>query len=274
MARGASFAINSYSYTLHHTALDCVRRWVAEGSSEFELMMYPGHLWPGDLDTAGRRTLRADIEALGARVITLNMPNVDLNVAGAAREMREYTLGLLEGVVGLAGDLGAEGVVIGLGKANPLFPAPTERLTGHFYAALDRLLPLANRAGTALWVENMPFSFIPSADGIMTALDRYGAPEIGVVYDVANGVFIGEDAGDGLRRVTSRLKLVHLSDTGRQAYRHDPVGRGVVPFADLPPVLVEIGHARRPVLEIISTDADRDIADSADRLLAMGWGRP
>jgi sugar phosphate isomerase/epimerase len=211
------------------------------------------------------------VEARGLRLVTLNMPNIDMNIAGASQEMRRYTLDLLENIVLLAGELGAPGVVIGPGKANPLFPAPAERLTGHFFAALDRLLPIARQAGTALWVENMPFAFLPDIAGLMAAVARYGADEIGVVYDVANGHFIGEDIGDALRACGSRLRLVHLSDTNRQHYRHAPVGEGTVPFGGLPAVLAEVGHARRPVLEIIAPEADRGILASVDRLTAMGF---
>jgi hypothetical protein len=57
----------------------------------------------------------------------------------------------------------------------------------------------------------------------------------------------------------------------RQAYRHDPVGLGTVPFAEAPPVLAAIGYSARPMLEIISRDPDRDIVASAAKLAAMGF---
>ena len=199
------------------------------------------------------------------------MPNIDLNIAGATREMREYSRGILRQVVQLAGDLGVPGVIIGPGKANPLFPAPPERLTGYFFEALDELVPLAEQAGTRLLVENMPFAFLPDADGLMRALDRYGSDAIGTVYDLANGFFIGEDLGTGLRRMKERLALVHVSDTGPAVYRHDPVGRGQVPFDQVPKVLSEIGYAAPLVLEIISLQPDDDIAASIARLSSMGW---
>ncbi len=265
------FAVNTYSYTFSHSAQDCLTHLAAQGYTDFELMMYPGHLWPPDLDEAARRTLRRQVAARRLRVITLNMPNIDLNIAAAAAEMRAHTLGLLRGVVELAGDLEAAGVVVGPGKANPLFPAPREQLLGHFFRALDELVPLAERAGTGLFVENMPFAFLPDADGLMRALDDYGDDRLGVVYDVANGVFAGEDPGAGLRRVRRRLRLVHLSDTGTAVYRHDPVGRGVVPFAELPPVLREVGYREPAVLEIISANGDQDLRDSTARLFDMGW---
>lgn len=265
------FAINTYSYTMSHSAADCVTHLIDAGYSDFELMMYPGHLWPADMDPAARSGLRQHIEARGARVITLNMPNVDLNLAGAAEEMRAYTLGLLRGVVGLAGDLGVPGVVLGIGKANPLFPAPTERLVGYFYQALDELLPLAEKAGTELWVENMPFSFISDVDTLMNMLDQYGGDDVGFVYDVANGHFIGEDLSDGLRRVKDRLKLVHLSDTTQRIYRHDPVGAGDLDFAPLPATLREVGYQELAMLEIVSLEPDREIRESADHLFAAGY---
>lgn len=273
MSRDASlFAVNTYSYTQSHGARDCMLALVGRGYAEFELMMYPKHLWPPEIDQPGRRQLRKFVESNGLRVVTLNMPNIDLNVAGAAAEMRAYTVANLRGVVELAGDLGVPGVVIGPGKANPLMPASTERLTGYFYAALDELAPLAEKVGTALYVENMPFAFLPSIDGLIAALDRYGNDRIGIVYDVANGHFINEDIGAALRKCRSRLKVVHLSDTNQKVYRHDTIGLGTVNFAPIPAVLAEIGFAKRPILEIISTNADRDIDDSAARLVKLDWG--
>ncbi|MBZ0146612.1 MAG: sugar phosphate isomerase/epimerase [Pseudorhodoplanes sp.] len=270
-----SFACNTYSYTISHRAEACLSHLADLGFSEFELMMYPGHLWPQDIDAAQRSSLRRLIESRDLRIVTLNMPNIDMNIAGASLQMRRYTLDMLRQIVELAGELGAAGVVIGPGKSNPLFPAPRERLDGFFFSALDELVPLAKKAGTALWVENMPFAFIPDIEGLMQALDRYGNDDIGIVYDVANGHFIKENLGDALRRCRKRLKLVHLSDTGRTVYRHDPVGAGDVPFSEVPPVLAEIGYSRLPMLEIISQDSDADtgILSSTEKLAAMGYVR-
>jgi L-ribulose-5-phosphate 3-epimerase len=147
-----------------------------------------------------------------------------------------------------------------------------DQLRSRLYKGLDVLLPLANRVGTHLYVENIPFAFLPDADGLMRALDDYGAEDIGIVYDIANAVFIKEDLAAGFRRVRERLRLVHLSDTGHRIYRHDSIGRGVVPFTTVPPMLREVGYAELPMLEIISPAADADIRHSADQLIAMGWG--
>jgi sugar phosphate isomerase/epimerase len=267
------FGVNTYSYTLDWPAADCLRHLADQGYRGIELMMYPGHLWP-DLAATGRRDIRRAAADAGMRIISLNMPNIDINIAGASEAMRQYSLNLLSQFVQMAGDLGAPSIIIGPGKANPLFPARRAHLLGHFYRALDQLAPIAAAAGTRLLVENMPFAFLPDADGIMQALSAYGDDRIGVIYDVANAHFIGEDPRDGLRRVQARLALVHLSDTFKSVYRHDPVGMGDVPFGIVPPVLQEVGYTELPMLEVISPNPDADIRASTQRLAALGYAAP
>ena len=111
-----NFYINTYSYTLDRPALDCVNSLSEQGYRGIELMMYPGHLWPAEIDAAGRRALRMAAERSGFRIVAINMPNIDINIAAASKEMRAYTLGLLTSFVELAGDLGAPWVIIGPGK--------------------------------------------------------------------------------------------------------------------------------------------------------------
>jgi L-ribulose-5-phosphate 3-epimerase len=267
----ATFGCNTYAYMRSGSVTLCLDRLTELSFREFEVMVHPGHLWPAELSSQQRRGLRRSMEERGLRLVSLNMPNIDINVAGAAAEMRAYSLALLTDTVRLAGELGARGVVIGPGKANPLFPAEAHELVAHFYAALDRLCPVADAAGTALWVENMPFAFLPAICPLMEAIERYGNDKVRVVYDIPNAYFIGEDFAAGLVRCRDRLALVHLSDTGRQAYRHDPVGEGTLPFAEVPRALAAVGYASRPMLEIISRDPDRDIIASADKLARLGF---
>ena len=89
---------------------------------------------------------------------------------------------------------------------------------------------------------------------------------------VANAHFIGEAPTDGLRRVRDRLSLVHFSDTTRQSYKHDPLGRGDVPLAGLASTLKEIGYSELPMLEVISHNPDADIAESCRILQQAGLG--
>lgn len=267
---GDRFAINTYAYSQSMSATECVRALADRGVRFFELMLYPGHLWVTD-GAEVLRELRRAIEDSGVSIVSLNSPNIDLNIAAATAEMRNYSVDLNRRYLRLAAELNAEGLILGAGKANPLFPLPSATLEAHLFRALDTLLPLAEREGVELWAENMPFVFLPDADSLMDTLDRYGAGSIKVCYDVANAHFIGEDPVAGLARVGARLRLIHLSDTTRRVYRHDAVGLGDLDFARLAPAIKAAGLERPPVLEIITGDPDRDIARSIESLTAMNF---
>ena len=267
----AGFAVNTYSYIFGGSAAETVARLADQGYGGVELMFFPGHLWPSEFDATKLRSLRRLCEAR-LRLVAVNMPNVDINVAAAAEEMRAYTLDLLTKFIRCAGELGAGGIIVGPGKPNPLFPMPRERMISYFYRALDRLAPLARQAGTKLLIENMPFAFLPDAQSLMQVVDLYGDDSIRVIYDVANAHFIGEAPTDGLRRVRDRLSLVHFSDTTRQSYKHDPLGRGDVPLAGLASTLKEIGYSELPMLEVISHNPHADIAESCRILQQAGLG--
>ena len=266
------FGVNTYPYTQSCRAADAVRRLAGAGFRRFELMLIPGHLWVTD-DAATLRETRRALDEQALDLVTLNTANLDLNLAAAAEEVRALSLDLCRGFVRIAGELGARAFVLGPGKPNPLFPLPFATMEGHFFRALDVLLPLAERAGIEFWVENMPFAFMPRAGELIASLDRHGSDQLKVCYDVANAHFIGEDPVEGLRIVEPRLALVHLSDTTRAAYRHDPVGKGDIDFARLAGAVARACPDRPPVLEIIADDPDRVLPDSARALLDLGFCR-
>ena len=162
----AGFAVNTYAYTFSHTAADCLQAY-AGSARGLEVMMYPGHAWPDDLDAAARRDLVKLSADTGVPLISLNSPNIDINVAAAAPGMRAYSIDLVCRIIKLAGDLGVPGVVFGPGKQNPLMPAPRETLLGYFQDAMERFVPAARAAGTRLLAENMPFAFLPDAESLM-----------------------------------------------------------------------------------------------------------
>jgi sugar phosphate isomerase/epimerase len=267
---GDRFSINTYSWTQSSTAVDCVRTLAERGVRSVELMLYPGHLWITDgqekLDE-----LRREIERSAVSLVTLNGPNIDLNIAAATEEMRKYSIALNSDYLRMAAELNAKALILGPGKPNPLFQMPVEEMEAHFFRALDVLLPIARREGIELWVENMPFAFLPDIDSLLASLDRYGADDIGVCYDVANAHFIDENPVGGFDRVAGRLRLVHLSDTYRSAYRHDPVGSGDVDFAAVAAKIATLDLDHAPMLEIISGEPDRDIAHSIEVLASLSW---
>ncbi len=118
---------------LSHGAAACLARLADKGFCEFEFMVHPGHLWPAELSAEKRRTIRRMLEQRNLQLTTLNLPNIDINIASTTPEMRAYSLDLLAETMRLAGELGAAGVVMSPGKASALAPGQApEVLQGLF----------------------------------------------------------------------------------------------------------------------------------------------
>lgn len=270
-----NYVINTYGYTFTHTAEETVRDLSALGFNCIELMMYPNHLWPTEMDDSKRASLKNLLNECNMTVRSINQPNIDINIGAAAPEMREHSLMMVGRMIEMAGEYGADYVILGPGKVNGLMAMSSDKMLEHLYRGLDHLLPLAQKHKTQILVENMPFSFIPDVESLMQAVDGYGSDEVGVIYDLANGAFVGEDALTSLRRCESRLKLIHVSDTGPKIYRHDPIGQGTMDFALLGRQLAEFGWKDAPVLEVIghSNNPGAEMVASARQLDALGWDK-
>lgn len=266
------YGVTTYSYTRSMAARPCLKHLAGLGFRRFDLVMQPGHAWPDEWAAPERAEFRRFTEGEGLELITLNVPNADLNLTSVLPDVRRTTMDVLLRVIDLAGDLRAAKVIVGPGKTNALFPAPREQLLDWMYAGLDMLCERARLAGTGLLLENMPFSFLPDMASLTQAVDRFGAPDIELIYDLANATFIGEEVADGMRLAADRLYMVHCSDTGLARFRHDAVGDGVVDFDKAAAALLEIETACPPLLEIITDDPDRHAVDSAIALMRRGFG--
>lgn len=267
----ARFALNTYSYIWRYAVQDCLEHLADAGFTQFELLVNPPHLWPAALDRAQRAAVAALLARRGLQVVSLNPPSLDLNLTSPAAEMRRYTLDHFRAVIELAGEWGASHVIVAPGKTHPLLPAPATQVHGWFRAALDELLVQAEAANLDLLLENLPMAFLPRAQDLVEAVTAIGAARLGIVYDVANGFFIGEDPAQGIVTSQPHLRLVHLSDTGTKRWEHAPVGSGNVPFGAVANALAKIAYRGPCVLEIISQAPEKDIAESEQRLQGLGW---
>jgi sugar phosphate isomerase/epimerase len=267
-------AINCYSYIWRLGAADTLRHLADRGYSTFELMVNWPHLWPSAMGTAARREVARLMAQRGLSLVSLAPPMLDLNLVSPAPEMRRYTIEHYIDVIRLAGEWNCAYVVLVPGKIHPLLPLPDDFRDAWFARALDELDRAAEAEGVRLTLENVPSSWLPRAGDVMRRLALIGNDRIGVTYDVANGVFAGEDPGEGLAEVAPKLSFVHVSDTGLQSWAHSTIGSGVVPFDRVAAALEAIGFTGPTTLEVISQDPDADIAASHAALARLGWEAP
>lgn len=266
------YICNTFSFIWKQPFRDCIPHLTELGFDQFEVLLTAPHLWPADCDAAQRRAIVRQLESSGARVVSLNAGGFDNNLASPGANVRAFAQQYLRDTIDLAADLGAGDVVIGPGMGRGLLPPSKDAMLGWLREGLEMLAQHAESRNVRLLLENVPFSFIPRVDQMMAAIEGLPPERVGIVYDVANAVFVREDPVEGLKTALSRVRLVHLSDTPLDVWRHDPVGRGIVPFDRFLSALHGLNCPAPVVLEIISDSPEQDIVNSASALTAMGYG--
>jgi L-ribulose-5-phosphate 3-epimerase len=266
-----TLAGSTYSWIYERPAADCLLRLAELGFERSEAMIAPGHLWPSELDRGARQKLRRTLAERGLSITSLNPPSADQNLASPVAEMRVYTVAMFRELIELAADLEVPAVVTVTGRVHPLLRPAAERLRGWVKDGIERLLPVAERAGVRMLLENIPMAPLPAAAGLAAFCREWESPAIGICYDVANAHFIGEDPTLGLREVFPYLGLMHASDTGRDVWRHDRIGSGTVDFARVPQALAAVGYDGPVVLELILARPETEFPASRAALAAAGW---
>jgi len=265
--------INTMSFMWRAGAKEALETLARAGYRQFEIMAQPPHFDPM-MSAADAQAFDRFLRDAGLKVESINLPSLDQNMGSASREMREYSIGLYERLVGIAQTIGAEAIITVTGRVNPLIAPARKDLKGWFEDAFMRVLRSAERAGIRLLLENIPIGVFPTAAQMIAFADRIDSPNVGICYDIANAHFIGEDVVAGVHAVKSRLGIVHLSDTNRDKWRHDPIGMGGCDFAGFAKALREIGYDRTSMLEIVAEQAVEQTVESHRRAAQWGWAAP
>lgn len=263
--------VNTYSWIWSKPAAECVRRLADLGYRAFELMVHPIHLPIDDHDPGERRRLAALLREVGAEGCSLNLPSLDQNLASAYPRVRAFSIAMFRDVIDLASELGVELLVAVPGRMSPLFPPPREMREPWIRESIEALLPHAEKRGVTLAIENVPMASFPDAASLGAFVRGFGSDHVRACYDAANAHFIGESPAEGIRALADVLRVFHLSDTPRDVWKHDRVGTGTVPFAELAPVLTGIGYAGPAILEIVDPDPEGAIRASHAALARLGF---
>ena len=261
---------STFAFAWREPALDALRRLHALGLNGFDVILAPGHCWPGELTAADRSRLASTLAAEGIRIDSVNFPALDLNLASCVAEVREYSVERYREALLLGAELGARGVVAVPGRVSSLIGPPPEETERWLAESVWELLAVAEETDASVFLELHPQTPIPTVD----ALDRFVAgfddPRLRVAYDVANAEFVSEDHGEALRRLAPRLGQVHLSDASATRWAHDRVGLGTVDFATVFRTLDEIAFDGGCILEVVTPTPLPDIEASLDALASAG----
>jgi L-ribulose-5-phosphate 3-epimerase len=266
----AAYGVNTYSFTQTTNAHDCLDRLADSGYRKFEIMLIPGHFWPSLDGKAERRAIETLLARRSLKILTLNQPNLDINLASIVPEMQQHSCAVIAQAIELAAEWNAEGVIINPGKANPVFPASAAALADSFRRSLDVLVPIARRSAVQLIVKNHPLSYLYRVTDLRTFFDQYGWDQIGLAYDFANG-FFGREEAEAVLGAQSRVQFFYAADTRLDEFQHAQVGTGMVPYDKIVRMLHSAGLFRQTILEIVSSAPDSAIEESILHLDGLDW---
>ena len=265
-----AYAVNTYSFTQTHRAGDCLEQLADQGYRRFEIMLVPGHFWPSLDGGTGQRQIESLVGRNSLEIVSLNQPNLDVNLASLVPEMRQHSCAVVASAIELAAAWNAKGVVVNPGKSNPVFPAATEILADCFRRSLEVLIPVARRAGVQLIVKNHPLSYLYRANELRQFFDAFGWEQVGIGYDFANGHFAGE-AAEEVVQLREHLSFMYAADTTLDTFRHAQIGTGTVPFEAIAKMLRDAGMYLPTILEIVAEDAQVAIDASVRQLDSVAW---
>ncbi|MCB1493005.1 MAG: sugar phosphate isomerase/epimerase [Rhodobiaceae bacterium] len=269
-------AASTFPYLYSHDGLGALKHLHGMGYTLFEQMIFPPHCWPRELSPETRKAYKTWLDDIGGRITSFCIPLLDNNPNGVDVLMREYTLDRYREALDLAAEWNCPYVVAIPGPVNSLINPPQEWMVDWFVEGMKQLVDHAKGTGVEIILENVPFTFLPTAEDMLGVADMID-PSVGINFDVCNSAFIKEDVPGAIRLLGKRIKNVHISDSGYGEFKHERLGTGIVDPVSTMAALKEIGYDGITVLEIIAdamlpdTDPDDDIPASHAILAEAGW---
>lgn len=141
--------------------------------------------------------------------------NVTRDLPKAARQLAEYGLKIFS----VAGPTDAPTIETCAELGIPMIRIMAPIGEGGYLASvsrlkreLDAMLPLLERAGVAIGIQNHNGRFVSNASGLRYLVEQYDSRQVGIVWDAAHNALNGEEPELALDIVWSHLRMVNLKN--------------------------------------------------------------
>ena len=261
---------STYTFLWRAEVAVAVSEIAAAGFRQVELLAAPPHVDAGEWRQAAQRITVA-CRSAGVKVHSVAPSGVDVNLASPDSTMRNWSVGYFATIGRFAAAVGARWLIIHPGRRHPLRPAPDGAYRQWVADGVRRILDELSDLEIDVLFENTPTGILDTGEEIAQLVEQVDSGAVRICYDVANGHMV-EDVEAGVRASGRFLGLVHLSDTTRRAWAHDPIGTGELDFERLAEAVSEVGYDGEVVLETLH---DGDVAKGFSTDLALlqqaGW---
>ncbi len=218
-----------------------------------ELRADPGIAHPEELSPQDLRQLRK-LSQTGLS-LSVHMPIHGVNLTWPVRTAAAASLGELVRTVDLAGEIGADVVVVHPGRLPEEylpFPEWHKRSRDLLRFSLALLLPRAEKTGLKVALENLgngrDRGLVQTAEEHREILDEF--PELWACFDLGHLHTLAGSPRAYIAALAHRLIHVHLHDNRGDWDAHLPLDEGTAPWRETVEALAENGFSGRVVLEI------------------------
>lgn len=239
---------------------ECVEVWVEH---------WRGNRWLIEHRLKRLKKLLAGLE------IILHAPFLWTSLVTPTEPVRRYTLEELRATLELGEELGSRGVTVhgGLFQAHYLRPEASAKAI--IVENLQELLPLAQRAGQFLAVENLPPAgglprsmAYPSRCEDLVEISSL-VPGVKATLDIGHALQNNEAPVESLPHLLPILANIHLHNCNAEGQAHQPLNAGVLELQALLRTLLEREYSGYLTLEVFDPNEDKRSIRTSHELLSQ-----
>lgn len=230
------------------------------------------HAWPRSLTNQDRKRIRELIQSLDMEVVALQPTYGDINLTSPRDSIRNESIKELKEQIELASYLGAEIVVVVIGRKFAFGTPPLNAAWNWAKAGIMDCAKHANDFGITIGLENVPNSFVETTEQLRKMIEETRLENVKAVFDTSNNNVIEKSPRLAIKELGDLLVHVHLADNDGVNWSKLPIGSGNINFQEVARSLEKAKFKGWSVLEIVSPKCtDAAMKKSRKKLESIGW---
>lgn len=224
------------------------------GYDTLEIWCYEPHFYYQSQDYVQRVKMELEQRKISIHSLHATFHGL-LDLSGSDDCDRTHALETVKKQAGIASYLGAQILIVHPGGKNVPMSEREIRI-GYFLEALNQLIPVCQRLGLKIAVENMGPDYLgDKIEEIDRILNNYENDLVGICLDTSHAHLTG-DLFNYLDYLGERIITFHISDNNGLHDDHLPPGRGQIDWPKFLKGVEKIGYKGPLVMEILDKESD------------------